>query len=307
MLCFKGDTMLLDLMLKLGYKKKDINKIINSYPLNKCSEENLVNNIGNKFIQLIDLGFNKEQVIKMTVVFPPLYNLSILSVKQKMDEMVILGYVIDEVKKMIVSFPSLIGRNSFNIKSKFNDLLLLGYSNEDIIKMTKILPELYSYDIESMKNKINELVMLGYTKEDIISMTKNFPALYSYSIDSIKLRIYEMINLGYTREEVKKMSIEFPSLFGFSIDTLSEKINFYDSIGLHSLFVSDPKKLMQSIKVSYARYEFYKSKGIILDINSFDRMFMSQRRFEKIHGISKCELLELYSYSEKVKIRRYGK
>ena len=42
----------------------------------------------------------------------------------------------------------------------------------------------------------------------------------------------------------------------------------YDSIGLERLFVVDPKQIIQSIELSYARYMYYKESGINIDMNN---------------------------------------
>ena len=77
---------------------------------------------------------------------------------------------------------------------------------------------------------------------------------------------------------------------------MKQKIEFYDSINLHSLAVVEPKKLMQSVKLSYARYYFFMEKGIKIDETNYALLFINQSRFEKQYGITKKELLEKYPY-----------
>ena len=92
------------------------------------------------------------------------------------------------------------------------------------------------------------------------------------------------------------MTKTLPSIYNLSIENMKQKIEFYDSINLHSLAVVEPKKLMQSVKLSYARYYFFMEKGIKIDETNYAQLFREQSRFEKRYGITKKELLEKYPY-----------
>ena len=85
---------------------------------------------------------------------------------------------------------------------------------------------------------------------------------------------------------------------GLSIENIKQKVEFYNYIGLCSLAVVDPKKLMQSTKLSYARYMFFKEKGIVIDETSYRKLFMGQKQFEKQYGLTKNEILQKYPYEE---------
>ena len=65
---------------------------------------------------------------------------------------------------------------------------------------------------------------------------------------------------------------------------------------------------MQSVELSYARYMFYKDRGIDINMNNYLILFMGQRNFYKKYGIEKNEILELYSYKNDVicKIKNFG-
>ena len=184
------------------------------------------------------------------------------------------------------------------LKDNFAFLLKMGYTKEEVIKMTKSLPQIYSYSIENMKQKIEDIISLGYTKEEVIKMTKILPAIYGLSIESMKQKIEDIISLGYTKEEVIKMTKILPAIYGFSIENMKQKIDFYDSIDMHELAVINPKQLMQSVNLSYARYSFYKDRGIDIDMNNYRKLFVGQKDFEKAYRITKKELLEKYDYNK---------
>ena len=184
------------------------------------------------------------------------------------------------------------------LKDNFAFLLKIGYTKEEVIKMTKSFPPIYGLSIENIKQKIEDIISLGYTKEEVIKITKSSPQIYSLSIESIKQKIEDMITLGYTKEEVIKMTKSSPSIYGLSIENMKQKIEFYDSIDMHELAVINPKQLMQSVNLSYARYSFYKDRGIDIDMNNYRKLFVGQKDFEKAYRITKKELLEKYDYNK---------
>lgn len=94
------------------------------------------------------------------------------------------------------------------------------------------------------------------------------------------------------------MTISLPSIYGFNIENIKEKVEFYDSIGMHDLLVVNTKNLMQSVALSYARYKFYLSLGINISMDNYEKLFISNKVFEKLYGIKKEELLNRYSYEE---------
>ena len=179
--------------------------------------------------------------------------------------------------------------------------LELGYSENEYVEIVNTY-QIITMKLETLMRKVKEnyefLISLGYSKEEIIKMTKNLPTIYSYSIENIKQKIEEMEELGYSREEVIKMTIGLPSILGLSIENIKQKVEFYNYIGLCSLAVVDPKKLMQSTKLSYARYMFFKEKGIVIDETSYRKLFMGQKQFEKQYGLTKNEILQKYPYEE---------
>ena len=98
------------------------------------------------------------------------------------------------------------------------------------------------------------------------------------------------------------MAKSFPPIYSYNTDNIKQKIDFYDSIGLHELAINDTKKLMQSVSLSYARYMFYKEKNIE---NKFKLKIMQKRSeiqnvVEKIDALSPLKTLSRgYSIMEK--------
>src|SRR5699024_8217837 len=99
--------MVKEYLLKLGYSDKEIDAVLNSYPLCKLKENTLLAKIKEVYCLLISLGYNHEDVIKMTRTLPTLFGLSIETIKQKIDDLISLGYSREDVIKMTKAIPSL--------------------------------------------------------------------------------------------------------------------------------------------------------------------------------------------------------
>ncbi len=212
-----------------------------------------------------------------------------------------IGYNDKEIDKILYdSNLVFIKENTLlkKINCIYNLLISLEYSRADVIKMTKSLPALYSYSIENIKQKIEDLISLGYSRADVIKMTKLLPALYSYSIENIKQKIEDLISLGYSRADVIKMTKSLPALYGYNIENIKQKITFLRTIDLGFVVIEDTKQLMQSIDLTYARYMFFKEKGIEVTRDNYRRLFYNAKIFEKQYGIDKSSLLEKYNYQE---------
>ena len=214
-----------------------------------------------------------------------------------------LGYSEEDIETILNSYALKNLKEDtllIHIKENYNLLIFLGYSHEDIVKMTKSLPALYSYSIENIKQKIDDLISLGYSHEDVIKMTKFFPSLYGLNIENIKQKIDDFISLGYGHEDVIKMTKTLPTLYGLNIENINQKLTFLREMHLDFIVVEDTKKLMQSIDLTYARYMFFKEKGIEITKDNYRRLFYDAKRFEKQYGIDKSTLLEKYNYQEYV-------
>ena len=287
---------LIILLCNLGYTNEESKEILSTYPLNTYKPETLKKRIEEINMYMEKLGYSRAELIKVTKSLPTIYGLSIDNIRQKIEDMEKLGYSKAEVIKMTKNLPAIYGYSIENIKQKIEDVKKLGYSKEEVIKMTKSMPSIYGYSIDTLKQKIEDMEKLGYSKAEVIKMTKKLPSIYGLNMDNMKQKIEDVKKLGYSKEEVIRMTKNLPSIYGFCIDNIKQKIDFYDSIGLHELAINDTKQLMQSVSLSYARYMFYKEKGIEITDKSYNKLFINQKQFEKAYRITKVELLEKYDY-----------
>ena len=284
--------------IEIGYTEEEYEIIVNTYPLSNLKVETLLNKVKENYNFLIELGYSREDVIKMTKSLPAIYSLSIENIKQKIENLIELGYSREDVIKMTKKIPQIYGLSIESIRQKIEDLKELGYSGKDVIKMTKTIPTIYGLSIENIKQKIEDLKELGYSREDVIKMTKTLPTIYNYSIENIKQKIEDLKELGYSGEDAIKMTKSLPSLYSLSIENIKQKIEFYNSINLHFLAVEDTKRLMQSTALSYARYMFYKERGITIDESNYKKLFIGQKQFERQYGINNKDLIARYDYKK---------
>ena len=68
-----------------------------------------------------------------------------------------------------------------------------------------------------------------------------------------------------------------------------------------------PKYLMQSVALSYARYMFYLSRGIEINMGNYSKLFINSKQFEKTYGKTKQEILEEYNYEKYMKKKKNGR
>ena len=90
----------------------------------------------------------------------------------------------------------------------------------------------------------------------------------------------------------------YPTVFSFSVENIQQKLALYNSIGLHDIILIRPQILIQSFSLSYARYHYYLDNGIQINMDNYNPLFMGNKKFEIITGISKDKLLEMYPCEE---------
>ena len=218
-----------------------------------------------------------------------------------------IGYTNYDIEKILTTYPICNLKEETllkNIKKNYEYFIVIGYTQEEVLKMTKSFPVIYGLSIENIKQKIEDLESLGYSHEEVLKMTKIHSIIYGLSIENIKQKIEDLESLGYGHEEVLKMTKSLPSIYNFSIENIKNKIEYLKEIGLEDIIINDSKQLMQSVDLTYARYELLKEKGIDITIENYIKLFINNKRFEKQYGITKQEILEKYNYNEYINRNR---
>ena len=149
-------------------------------------------------------------------------------------------------------------------------------------------------------------IKIGYSEEEYNEIVNAYGVVDLKTktlIKKVKENYETLKSLGYTQKEIIKMTKILPSIYSYSIENIKQKIEFYNSINLHSLVLIDSKLLMQSTKLSYARYQFLKEKGIDINEANYKKLFVAQKQFEKQYGITNQEILEKYPYNNSEEIK----
>ena len=182
-----------------------------------------------------------------------------------------------------------------------------GFLDEDINIILTIYP-INNLSEDTLLNHCvknnNFFLEIGYSKLEIIKMTKSSPALCGYSIENIKQKIEDLVSLGYSKTEVIKMTKSLPTLYGLSIENIKQKILYLKEIKLDFIALSNTRQLMQSIDLTFARYEFLKESDIIVNNENYRLLFKSNMAFSKQFNITKEELLKKYPYQNKDERRK---
>lgn len=284
-------------LIDFGYTESDVESISNAF--NRHATTCKIDKLKEINKYFFSLSFSSKDIIKMIAYYPVIYVLTLDNISKKVIDLCTLGYSINDVKKIIKNNPSVLGYSIENIKEKLSYLFSLGYTKKQIIKITYLLPPIIGYSIENIESKINNYNKLGIPKEDIIKMSLMFSGFYSISEDNVNNKIKDLINLGFTYEQVIKMIKLFPPILGLSIETIKEKIDFYRELNILDFIIENPKCLMQSVNLSYARYMFYlMEKNDVINSNTSRRLFVGDKQFSKQFKVTKKELLKRYSYEE---------
>ena len=105
--------------------------------------------------------------------------------------------------------------------------------------------------------------------------------------------------MGYNKGNFIKMTISLPSILGLSKENIIRKFSYYNSIGISKIILSDTKKIIQSVELSYARYNYFKEQcNLKIDYNNYRKLFAGQKSFFKSTGYTNAEVMQLYPYDE---------
>lgn len=288
-----------ELINKHPYKNN--RKIVSNSRITKPVEETMSTKYYGMINYLVLLGYKKEEAIKMLKKNPTLADLSPNSINDKINNFLEIGFTKEELRTLMLKYPIVLCMSIENINAKIDAFKILGYSKTDIIKISKRLPTIFCYSIDNIKTKIEDMISLGFTREEVIKMIKLFPSVLSISIDNIKNKINIFLEYGYTYEEILYIFKVIPSIIASAPDSLRRKLNFYNTIGISDHIKAYPIKLMLSLNLVYARYRLLSGRGIIIDEKSSVKLFCNNKQFEKVYGISKETLLNMYSYDNEVK------
>jgi len=177
----------------------------------------------------------------------------------------------------------------------------IGYNDKDIEKIINFYIN-NTYLDESLYIKVRDIfnyfLQLGIKKEDIISITRRYPSIYSYSIDTLEKKNKMFFDFGLSREEFVKQIRIMPFIYGLSEENIKIKKAFYEKIGIFDLVINNPRNLLCSIDMVYARYMFYRTIGIKINRINYRMLFVKERTFVSKYGKNNKTLIELYNFND---------
>lgn len=283
---------------KRGYKKEEVIKMITFTPSIISMDEDVINL---KFKFLESFGYSYDEIINMTKKTPVIITHSEEYIKNKLSELKSLGFTYEEIKNIIRKFPNIITYSLKTLSDKINGLIDLGFNENRIIEIIKTHPVVIGYTIDSLKEKIEEYIEIGFTREETIELLSKTKGLFGMSSSYVKNRIDDIMKYGYSKEEALKIMKGYPAIGTISKDNTDTKLEFYNSIGLHNLAIISPKQLMQSVKLTHARREFYMSSGIVINIDNFRKLFLGEKQFIKMYNKTNKELIEEFPLNNEKK------
>lgn len=326
--------MLSEIMINLGYSQKDIDRIRNTDPIDGCGDNYLCLAVTTTFKLFNDFGYTAKQIIKMTTERPQIFAYDIISDKLqyllkllgdkkivikvtldfptlfsydtktldgKIADLVKLGYKKDVIIKNIKNYPELLGLSiEDNIKQMINEFKKNRFSDAEILKITSRNPSVFGRDKKIIKDTLDKYEGLGYSRKDVISMLKKHPQIFNYDPERINERISFLVSSGIANSDVLSVFRMNPALIGDAKETFENKKIFYDSIGLHDIFVKAPKDLIQGIAKSYARFMYFQTIGFNIhkDKKSYKELFIGEKRFKSKYHVKSSELIKMYDVKE---------
>ena len=319
-----------DYLINIGYTKEQIISMIKRNPQLTCLD---IRHIDNRIQELVNLGIDKKRILSITSRCSELLDYTIETLIDKKEFLLKLGYSLEEIKKMFKIFPQFLKYSKETILEGIDNLKKIGFSHDEVIRITvnrpfvfvnkansvrefidiivllelnvedirKIIlkePNVLNYHFNDIDDKLTYLLVLGFNYEDIIKIIKVYPTIFTYDINSINSKINLLESFGFKKEKILISLVNYPAFIGFSLNNIERKLNYLRSINLLDIFVLEPKQLIQSVELIYARYEFFKSKNIEITMNNYRKLFDGEIYFVSKYNITKEDLMKRYPFNE---------
>lgn len=291
-------------LLDRGYSFNELREMVLLSPRCLIASDSKRQIVEDTFLQL---GMTMREFRTISIKCTNIYSYS----KERIDSYINffrdLGFDNKEIIK-VFKYVIFIFRSSISkLKKLCEDMKNIGFTDEDIYVIAKGNPTFWTHNINKIEDIINTFSFLGFSFEQIIIILRRSPSLFGYSRDTIVYKFNELINLGLSKEELRYIVCIYPTIINASIDRTKEIIEFFKGLGLYECLLEDPRNFfMQGLETSYARYCFYIDKNKVVDKESYIKLFLGWKKFEKLYGIGKDELLERYPYN-KYCISKYKK
>lgn len=323
-----------ELLSNYGYSLMDIYKVINDKSSFDYDRDKLVLMIGNSYKYLLGKGYTYDEIKRVSLSYPG--NLYISDSKRKEIENIFLelGMSFEEFKNFSLKCVNIYAYSSDRIYNYINFFRGLGYDDQYIVKFFKRVPIIFRSSVNNLNKLYNDMIDYSFSKEDVFKIGKNFlsfwthnfnkimvvidifmsigfkkmdvieiiklsPSLIGYDKNTITGKFDELIKLGFSKKEIMDIVCVYPTIMTSNIDRTKNILEFFTEIGLYNKLLDDPKSFfMQAIESSYAKYCYYIDNNIVINEDTYRRLFLDWKRFCDWYDISKSDLLEKYNYDE---------
>ena len=230
--------MLRSYLIGLGFTNEEIDKIINTNPLDHYAEVTLQKKIENIYEFLLNNGYSKEDFMKLARRSPQTFSYNVSALEQKINDIVTLGYTRSEVISMTKKLSKLFTYSIENMKKKIDYMVSLGYKRQEVIDFGKMIPVIYGFSIENIRERFNYMKGLGFAEKDIIKITKQFPYFYCLSINNIEKRINGLVEAyNYSYNDVLKMIRLNANIISGTVSRFDKILNQIVSLGFDRFVV----------------------------------------------------------------------
>ena len=183
---------------------------------------------------------------------------------------------------------------------KFDDLEKEGFTRSQLLKMSVYFPPFLSTALINIQNRILKFIGLDYSREQVIAMMVSYPQIVSIDLEQLMAKYTAFLDAGFSKEEIVHITVSYPTIFGNSLSTLNKKLATVFEKGLKSEIMENPKRLMQSAKMTAARANFYEKNKEGLYQSRSSVIYCNFNYFnKKISPLSKTELIKQYGDEEK--------
>lgn len=163
-----------------------------------------------------------------------------------------------------------------------------GFTEKDIKKMVKTMPAILNYTADRTNNLLQNLIDFGFNKQDVIKMVVKLPNILAFTAERTNSLLQNLIDFGFNKKDVIRMVVKMPSILSYTAERTNSLLCLFEEIGFDVR--EKPSNLMFSPQLFRGRLIFLRSQGIAPQKKN---MFLSNKQFEDMLGITRAELIEL--------------
>ena len=240
-----------------GFTNKAINNIFINYPELLNVDISLIDK-RLKFFK--EYGYS--DLSYLFEMCPSLLDISLKNIEKRLNDISNLGFTKNEVIKITTYSPNLFIVDNDSINNIIVYLLDYGYSKKNIVGIIKKIPIiLKDYYWNELPKKIDNLNKLSFTNKDIVEIIISNPYILLYSIEYINNCFDNFKKFGFDSIKIKQIIIDTPLLLGYNYISIKEKLSFYKSKGILGIIFNNPEYLLFNFDLVKERFNIINSES----------------------------------------------